>query len=487
MEPKQLQLTVGTMSEPGRREQNQDRMSAFVSPFGAIYMVADGMGGHKGGAVAAQMVVDGFERHLTGLLPNSMSCEQALTLAARQTNAELFQRGTSGDPSLAGMGSTLAVASIRDLGGTLELITANVGDSRVYLQRNGALRQLTKDHTQVQALVDHRIIDEETARHHPDASILTRAMGQLMDLAVEISPPEHLLDGDGILICSDGLSGFVPSQAINRTIQANPEPAACASALFDLAMTGGSSDNVTVQFVRIGTSPPPVVQTPRKTLPDQQVLALPALSPEPPVPEPAPPMPAPASPRAAPASLRPAPRKPSLALLFTGLLIGLGLSSLGAYLFRNRLFPKPAAPVKRTPVEESLRTLNDGATALNQEAGSAAALSDRRAAECTALRFTAKEPQLGKRRDSLKTQFETLSRSYRDIEKQTSDLVTDVNNYQLQLASLVKADPAATLQKKIESSTGKLKRNQDQFAQLQRTRAGLEKELEQLRNRVAGK
>lgn len=270
--PRMLPITVGALTETGRREENQDNMTGFMSPFGAVYLVADGMGGHKGGAEASRMIADGFRGHLLQV-PAATPPGEALAFAARATNLDLIEVSRSGDPSLAGMGSTIAVALIRKVNGQFEVVTAHVGDSRVYRHHARTLIPLTKDHTQVQPLVDRGLLDEEAARVHPDASKLTRAMGQTAQLSVDVSAPIPLEDGDGLLLCSDGLSGFVDAESINQTIVRNPEPTACVEQLVQLALASGSNDNITVQFLRIGTPllgvAGPVPSAPdRKTLPD---------------------------------------------------------------------------------------------------------------------------------------------------------------------------------------------------------------------------
>jgi len=244
-------VSVGAVSKTGLRDENQDSMTAFSSPFGTAYLVADGMGGHRGGAEASRMVAQSFTRHLLAVPPSS-PIRDAITLAARLTNIELLEKGKSGAPEFEGMGSTVAVALLRQNGDQVELTTAHVGDSRIYLERNGVLRQLTKDHTQVQWLLDTKAIDEAAARNHPDASVLTRALGHTTDLQVDVSDPIPIFEDDGILLCSDGLSGFAGSEDIERAIQGNPDPSACANQLVELALASGSNDNITVQFLRIG-------------------------------------------------------------------------------------------------------------------------------------------------------------------------------------------------------------------------------------------
>jgi serine/threonine protein phosphatase PrpC len=250
---KMLAIGVGAVSETGQREQNQDRMSGFNSPFGAVYLVADGMGGHKGGAEASRMVADAFSRHLMNA-PASSPPQDALTLAVRLANLEVLEKGRSGNPEFEGMGSTVVIALIQQSSIGMELITAHVGDSRIYLRRNDKLTQLTKDHTQVQWLIDANALDEASARNHPDASVLTRAMGHSTDLQVDISGPIPLLEGDIVLLCSDGLSGFANAEDIDRTVAQNPDPTKCADKLVQLALASGSNDNITVQILRIGNA-----------------------------------------------------------------------------------------------------------------------------------------------------------------------------------------------------------------------------------------
>jgi serine/threonine protein phosphatase PrpC len=251
--PKMLAIGVGAVSEIGQREQNQDRMSGFHSPFGAVYLVADGMGGHKGGAEASRMVAEAFSRHLMNA-PASSPPQDALTLAVRLANLEILEKGRSGNPEFEGMGSTVVIALIQETSKGMELITAHVGDSRIYLRRDEKLTQLTKDHTQVQWLIDTNALDEVSARNHPDASVLTRAMGHSTDLQVDISGPIPLVEGDILLLCSDGLSGFANAEDIDRTIAQNPDPTKCANRLVQLALNSGSNDNITVQVLRVGNA-----------------------------------------------------------------------------------------------------------------------------------------------------------------------------------------------------------------------------------------
>jgi serine/threonine protein phosphatase PrpC len=312
-----IPIIVGAESEIGRREENQDSMTGFPSPFGAVYLIADGMGGHRGGAEASRMVVEGIRTHLLES-PPELSLQKAIENAARLTNRELFNKGKSGDPKYTGMGSTVSLVVIREGDSGAELITGHVGDSRVYLHRDGQLSQLTKDHTFVQRLVDSHAIDEEAARTHPEASVLTRAMGQAADVTIDISEPILLFDGDGILLCSDGLSGYAPRAAIEDTVSRHPGPDDCVKALVKLDLKSGSDDNITAQFVRVGN--PPAIPLPpptskRHTQPESEAF-LPITQEQP----------APILPR----SSRPARRM----MLWLGLCLLLLLAAAGIYKFR---------------------------------------------------------------------------------------------------------------------------------------------------------
>jgi serine/threonine protein phosphatase PrpC len=269
-----LPISVGAVSEIGRRQENQDCMTGFSSPFGAVYLIADGMGGHRGGAEASRMVAEAFSRHLLAAPPSSPA-RDAVTLAVRLTNIEILEKGKSGSPDFEGMGSTVVIALISKNGGRMELTTAHIGDSRAYLQRNGSLTQLTKDHTQVQWLIDTQAIDEAAARNHPDASVLTRALGHTTDLQVDISEPIPVVEGDAVLLCSDGLSGFATADEIARTIRENPDPSGCAQQLVQLALASGSNDNITVQFLRIGNTVARAPRRDRETVIDRPIPAIP--------------------------------------------------------------------------------------------------------------------------------------------------------------------------------------------------------------------
>ncbi|MGH9825438.1 MAG: PP2C family protein-serine/threonine phosphatase [Blastocatellia bacterium] len=239
---------VGARTHVGKvRSENQDRMGRFASRFGDLYIVVDGMGGHKGGAAAAAMAIDGLEGNLEGI-PDSVPPERAIQEAAQKTNAQIYLKANDGDPDTAAMGATLVLGLLR---GRL-LIVGHAGDSRAYLFRGGKLTRLTRDHSLVQRMIDHEILTEEQARDHPDASVITRAFGQKPEIELEVAAPLPLNEGDGILLCTDGLCGYLNDQAIETTIRGQEDAQRVADALVDLALSAGGEDNVTVQFLQFG-------------------------------------------------------------------------------------------------------------------------------------------------------------------------------------------------------------------------------------------
>ena len=227
------QLAYAARSDRGLiRSSNQDSVYAGNN----MLVVADGMGGHAAGDMASRLVVAAFvpldDRDAGGDLL------RALAKATREGNAAIAEV-VHENPELDGMGTTLT-ALLFD-GGRLAM--AHVGDSRAYLFRGGVLHQLTHDDTFVQSLIDDGRITQEEAAHHPQRSLLLRALnGTEVDPSLTI---REVTVGDRYLICSDGLPGVVSAEAIAEAL-ANPDPGATADALIQLALVGGGPDNITV-------------------------------------------------------------------------------------------------------------------------------------------------------------------------------------------------------------------------------------------------
>ena len=241
-------LEVGALSETGFvRDENQDRMSWSPVPLGQLYIVADGMGGHNAGALAAEIAVQELQRHISQAAAGE-PVEQVIDSAFKKANETVYAKAHSGDPATEGMGTTAVLLLISGQVANL----AHVGDSRAYLYRNGTLAQLTTDHTVVQRMVQAGMLKPEEAADHPDASVLERAIGTTPDIEVDIRN-ELLREGDAILLCSDGLSGYVADAQIESVLRSQGTVRETAENLVKLALEKGGKDNVTVQLVQYGT------------------------------------------------------------------------------------------------------------------------------------------------------------------------------------------------------------------------------------------
>lgn len=288
-----LSMKKGEHSHVGKvREENQDRVTSFVTDYGELHIVADGMGGHRGGATAASMVVNGFEDFFRDRkAPPGTPLADALCQATRATNQAIFSAANAGNPETTKMGSTVVVAVWR--AEESELTVGHVGDSRAYLFRDGALMQITHDHSLVQRYIDAGMMSESDGRQHPDSGVLTRSMGQRPEVEMDVKPPVKMQEGDAVLLCSDGLCGYVEDEAIAQALNAATEAQEAADRLLDLALKAGGEDNVSIQVLQFGA---------RKTAKNVVVKALPGAGPAPPAATPAPPAAAPPpAPQAVPA------------------------------------------------------------------------------------------------------------------------------------------------------------------------------------------
>lgn len=248
MSSQKVELEVGSLSETGLvREENQDRMSWEVVPLGHLFIVADGMGGHQGGAVAADLTVKGLQQSLSAAPPDA-SFEAVIHAAFKKVNDTVYEKAHSGDPATKEMGTTAVLLLITD--GIARV--AHVGDSRAYIYRNGQLRLLTKDHTAVQKMVDSGMLKPEKAISHPNASLLVRSVGSQQDVQVDISKELMLDAGDAFLLCSDGLSGYVSDSEIESVLRSKASVQKIPELLVNLALKKGGEDNVTVQFIQYG-------------------------------------------------------------------------------------------------------------------------------------------------------------------------------------------------------------------------------------------
>lgn len=223
-----LRVQVGASTDVGRvREGNEDAYMVRDP----LFAVADGMGGHQGGEVASNLALERLERATDG--------GSDLADVVREANRAVFEQAAQ-DPGLAGMGTTLTAVRVQDE----RLHLAHVGDSRMYLLRDGRLERITRDHTVVEQLVDQGRMSAEDAKIHPQRSILTRALGVDEDIQVDESDVD-VRPGDRVLLCSDGLTGMVDEDRILSILTDTPDPQAACGALIEAANQAGGQDNIT--------------------------------------------------------------------------------------------------------------------------------------------------------------------------------------------------------------------------------------------------
>jgi serine/threonine protein phosphatase PrpC len=221
-----------------QRTANED--SLFVSP--PVFAVADGMGGAKAGEVASAVAVEAVEA-----APDSTDpAEAQLAGIVRDANRRIYELAVA-DESRRGMGTTLTLAKVHGD----EVSLAHVGDSRAYRLRAGELEQLTRDHSLVAELERSGQITAEAAEHHPQRSIITRALGPEPDVEVDTYTLAGR-EGDVFLICSDGLTSMISDEEVSSILRSAESLAEAAEALVRAANQSGGKDNITVILFRLG-------------------------------------------------------------------------------------------------------------------------------------------------------------------------------------------------------------------------------------------
>jgi protein phosphatase len=227
------------LTDVGRvRSENQDACTELRHASGArLWVVADGMGGHQGGATASRLALEALGE---AFAREPRVGAEWLRRSLEEANARIY-RAAGRSPDLFGMGTT-CVALLLSADGAAWV--AHVGDSRAYRLRDGELRPLTADHSAVAELERRGLISAAEAAVHPRRNELLRSIGVESDVEVDVAPVD-VRPGDRLLLCSDGLCGVVPESEIAALLGAGP-PAQAARALVDAANARGGPDNVTV-------------------------------------------------------------------------------------------------------------------------------------------------------------------------------------------------------------------------------------------------
>jgi serine/threonine protein phosphatase PrpC len=248
-----VELHIGYQSDAGpARKLNEDYIGCVVPKDeaqrrtkGALFLVADGMGGHNAGAVASRKAVEQVAReYYADTVGDNGDCLVQAVEAANQMLYDLAQ----GDPSQAGMGTTLVAAVVH--GTPPHATIANVGDSRAYLLRRRRLAQITRDHSWVEEQLRAGLLTPAQAARHPQRNVITRALGSRPTVEVDLFEAD-LGEGDVLLLCSDGLSGELSARQMARILRSQP-PARAAAQLVTGANARGGNDNASAVVVQAG-------------------------------------------------------------------------------------------------------------------------------------------------------------------------------------------------------------------------------------------
>jgi len=264
-----LDLEFAELSDPGKtRDHNEDFIGhvlpsspAQIQSQGWLFALADGVGGQERGEVASRIAVEtmmaGFRKIPKGVMHVSL-----LPKLVQEANQAVYDKGNTSSGTLdkyadpggavvargTRMATTIVACALR----FDSAVVSNAGDSRCYLFRNGTASQLTRDHTMVDEQVRLGLISKEDAAGHLNRHILTRSLGQEMFVAAD-TITVNILPGDVILLCSDGLHGYVPDPAIQWMLKSTPDLNEAAETLVAAANATGGRDNVSVQLIRVRT------------------------------------------------------------------------------------------------------------------------------------------------------------------------------------------------------------------------------------------
>ena len=231
---------AAVVTDTGKRRLGNEDAYVFEPP---LFAIADGMGGARAGEIAADLAASALEEA-------SAETREAAQLSAiiAEANRRVWERSRA-DPETAGMGTTVTIALVDTSAGTISF--GHVGDSRAYRLRDGALEQVTTDHSLVAELVESGVLTPEEAERHPQRSAITKAVGTEPSVDADVFTLDALPD-DLFLLCSDGLSDMLSEQEIASAIEgADHDPEAAGDALVAAANARGGEDNITVVLFEI--------------------------------------------------------------------------------------------------------------------------------------------------------------------------------------------------------------------------------------------
>jgi len=276
-----IQLTVFARSDVGRvRTNNEDAflvsdlesgvrldtpaVDVDVRDRGILLIVSDGMGGHAAGEVASGLVVESLRKSLSDPAGDHRSHQRLIDGAVRRANADVVAAARAGGKR--GMGATLTAVLVHDH----DAFVAGVGDSRGYLLRGGRLRQITKDQSFVQSLVDAGVMTPEQAKNSSRKNVILQAMGREKDVHASIGRLS-LRRGDRLLLCSDGLSNVVTDAELEAMLGDSDTGAIC-DRMIDLANERGGQDNLTAVIALIEGDGLPLPSEQERAAPTLEIL-----------------------------------------------------------------------------------------------------------------------------------------------------------------------------------------------------------------------
>ncbi len=228
-----------------KRKMNQDYVYTSEMPVGPLpnlFLVADGMGGHKAGDYASKCAIETIVETVES--SSDTEAVPVLEKAIRRAN-EVVRRRSKEDEALNGMGTTVVAATLE--GDTMYV--ANVGDSRLYVVSPREIRQITRDHSLVEEMVRMGGLKREQARSHPDKNIITRAIGAEDEIEVDFFQVQ-LKHGDIVLMCSDGLTNMIEDEEIRMILHGQRDLVEKAESLVNAANNNGGKDNIAVVLIQ---------------------------------------------------------------------------------------------------------------------------------------------------------------------------------------------------------------------------------------------
>lgn len=242
-------MVIGSISDVGKiRENNQDAFYASLDVFFPLYMVADGMGGHKAGEVASSMVKSIIESNFSNAKDSLLNEDLIINLikeSIEEANTKIYLKSLE-DEKYKGMGTTITLAYILKN----KIYIGHVGDSRAYLIRGENIFQITEDHSYVNELLKTGSITKEEAKTHPKRNMITRAVGSSSIIEMDLIIKEYDIN-DILLLCSDGLSNMLKEFEIKDVFIGQDDIQKACETLATMANNKGGFDNITIVAIKL--------------------------------------------------------------------------------------------------------------------------------------------------------------------------------------------------------------------------------------------